>query len=65
MKTRIFYINEGSHFDISDDDRKAIVDAGLTFYKQYNGYLEGKYIVLFRDDQVSVTLPFNPDIFVH
>lgn len=64
MKNKIYYINEGRHFDISDEDRNVIVNAGLKFYKQYNGYVERGNIHLTKDDGSVVVLPYNSDIFV-
>lgn len=59
-----YWINEGRHFDISDEMRQSITNAGLNFYKQYEGSRNGKDIMLTREDGVQVTVSYDPTVFV-
>jgi len=59
-----YWINEGLHFDISDEMRQSIANAGLNFYKQYEGSRNGTNITLTREDGVTVTIPYDSAIFV-
>jgi hypothetical protein len=66
--SKLYWINEGRHFDISDKMREAIVSAGFQFYHRYECTGICKYakkIWLLDSNGEEHELPYCPDVYVH
>jgi hypothetical protein len=64
----MYYINEGRHFDISDEMRQIILSHGFQFYRQYactGIHRFNNKIYLLDDNGEEHGLPYDPDVFVH